>query len=590
MASRDHASRAERSRRGVIIGFRHHVGAQDDHADRSDTHKTSGNNDNDHASARAYVQEQPSNMMKSITSTAAMLDTEAVLPSTSATSPESYLTNVFAPILRPHSTFSDRVSPVPAWTKAPDAVDKIQLADVLSHLSKFDLISNLVCRWSQISQMSLVPSTFLEEALVSLQTSGVCFDKAVTETDTLAAKILSATVKPFVVPPNTQALEFSKLFTYCNLRLETVGLVLTIAGLAALKLPPSDALFVTHSSTNEERQAFVADMMAASDTCVTLCEKYSNPSDLTTWLRIENLTLATNRWGSASYGTWQRSGRLFNDVLLLSLHREPEDPARRPLFLEELRARFFASAYRTDKALSAMSGRPPRLSLHYCNRRLPLHLRDEHLIAPEHALQEAVNSLDGDGWSVEADFQPTAWLRARYILATFREEILYVELGPPDPKTAASSLLSAALLSFGLPSALVLAVALKSAAELGQKMTYPLPWPELYRQLSGLASDLEAIVRSSDGDNPFFRRGIKFLLDTLDDALNARMSIPPQLETFPASMPMPPTSADSPSSNAGGNDILTWDERSLRAVLDSIGATDFPSLGFNSFGDGITWS
>jgi hypothetical protein len=131
----------------------------------------------------------------------------------------------------------------------------------------------------------------------------------------------------------------------------------------------------------------------------------------------------------AGYRTWCRSGQLMNDVFALNLHRDPELSSSKPLFLEEIRCRFFVSAYRTDKALSTLTGRPPRLLRHYCNRRLPLHLQDDHLMSSEQHLQKVINSLQQDGWNPQPDFQPTAWLRARYILATFREEILQVELG-----------------------------------------------------------------------------------------------------------------------------------------------------------------
>jgi hypothetical protein len=135
---------------------------------------------------------------------------------------------------------------------------------------------------------------------------------------------------------------------------------------------------------------------------------------------------------SAGYHTWHRSGQLFNDLLSLKIHREPEVVPSKPLFLEEIRCRFFVSAYRTDKSLSSLSARPPRLLRYYCNRELPLHLSDEQLMAPEQLLQKAINSLQEDGWNAVPNFHPTAWLRARYILSTFREEILNVELGPGD--------------------------------------------------------------------------------------------------------------------------------------------------------------
>lgn len=134
--------------------------------------------------------------------------------------------------------------------------------------------------------------------------------------------------------------------------------------------------------------------------------------------------MLTRRLGRQS---WYRSGQLLSDVLALNLHRQPAEALSGPLFLEEIRSRHFVYAYRIDKGICTATGRPPRLSKHYCNRNKPLHLRDEVLTAPDRNLQQAVNSLGDDGWSLQENFTAMTWLRARYIFSTFREDLLHIE-------------------------------------------------------------------------------------------------------------------------------------------------------------------
>ena len=40
----------------------------------------------------------------------------------------------------------------------------------------------------------------------------------------------------------------------------------------------------------------------------------------------------------------------------------------------------------------------------------------------------ALSSIDHNGWSVDQEIHPSAWIRLRYMMATFREEILEMSL------------------------------------------------------------------------------------------------------------------------------------------------------------------
>lgn len=126
---------------------------------------------------------------------------------------------------------------------------------------------------------------------------------------------------------------------------------------------------------------------------------------------------------------WRRLGSLCTEIFAMGLHREPKSPENQPRFLLESRRRTFAAAYRIDKGISTFVGRPPRLCLKYCDYRLPLDLSDDQLMEEGASFDLALASLDESGWSIDRTTRPSAWIRLRYIMATFREEILEMSLG-----------------------------------------------------------------------------------------------------------------------------------------------------------------
>lgn len=115
----------------------------------------------------------------------------------------------------------------------------------------------------------------------------------------------------------------------------------------------------------------------------------------------------------------------------MEVHREPKESSNTPWFLDEIRTRLFASVYYVDKVLSNILGKLPRVPRHYCNRRLPLNIGDDKLFVLGPTLEDVLYGFDSGGWSLQESY-PSDWLRTRYVLATFREEILSIKLGPAD--------------------------------------------------------------------------------------------------------------------------------------------------------------
>ena len=126
---------------------------------------------------------------------------------------------------------------------------------------------------------------------------------------------------------------------------------------------------------------------------------------------------------------WQRLGDLSTDLFAMGLHREPEDPDDVPFFLQECRRKMFAAAYRNDKSLATYFGRPPRIPLQYSDVRPPLDISDESLMAEGQSMDAALSSLDENGWNTEQKIWPASFVRVRYIMSHFREEILELSLG-----------------------------------------------------------------------------------------------------------------------------------------------------------------
>ena len=113
----------------------------------------------------------------------------------------------------------------------------------------------------------------------------------------------------------------------------------------------------------------------------------------------------------------------------MGVHREPDDGEDIPFFLQECRRKVFAAAYRSDKILATFLGRPPRIPLQYSDVRPPLDISDESLVAKGQTLDAVLLSVDKNGWNTQRKIWPAGFIRLRYIMSAFREEILEISLG-----------------------------------------------------------------------------------------------------------------------------------------------------------------
>lgn len=136
--------------------------------------------------------------------------------------------------------------------------------------------------------------------------------------------------------------------------------------------------------------------------------------------------------------TWHRLGELSTSIFELGLHRDSPQSGNLPDFLLESRRRLFAAAYQLDKSIATFLGRPPRISWRHSDCKLPLDISDDDLAADHSYLQLTLRSLDDNGWNSQFQgiFQRSSWIRLRFLISTFREEILELSLQDMSPETA----------------------------------------------------------------------------------------------------------------------------------------------------------
>lgn len=327
-----------------------------------------------------------------------------------------------------HYTFSSP-PPIPPIHRAsvslptpiPSSVD-IRLNEVLSSLKHIKTIGRLVRQWLQVCLNCPVPRPLLLDLLAAVESAARwCSpgDGNVSVADAdfsqLAEGIQNASSQPLVIPRGLQPTEFIQVLTGRNLRVELIGLVLSVAGNADLGLLESDVVF---SSTVLDRKAFAGEMLNASDMAIAFAkEQYHDLYDVLLWLRYENFVLTRSCCGYESkdtsirastsgimrdrinpayttlgYRTWARSGRLINDLFAMDIHRDPERPqsSDTPWFLREIQTRLLACMYEADKSLSRVLRKLPRLPRQYCNRRLPLKISDESVLTAGFTLDDAL--------------------------------------------------------------------------------------------------------------------------------------------------------------------------------------------------------
>ncbi|CAI7628549.1 unnamed protein product [Penicillium palitans] len=328
------------------------------------------------------------------------------------------------------STISDTLpqtpTPGPHDSKAYEA-HLATMKEIVSQLRYLPAIEKCLHQYYSSKHNALVPKPVVLHLLKSLRTDLVSWGYILSEKggrvelgniSEISETVLLSSSTEVVITPSLDLHGFSALFCGANLRVETIGLLYTMAARAS-------TFFVDRDEDNDG--AFVQDMVWYSTLTLRLARDLAPQStDVIIWLANENAHLRSFLEGDASLGVWRLVGDLTTDLLALGFHREATySPERTPFFLAESRRRCFVTEYYLEKMFGLVFNLPPRITSRYVNVKLPLDLSDDELFAQTpQELEEAKSRLTEDGWNTDGKLRAATWARLRYILSQFREGIV----------------------------------------------------------------------------------------------------------------------------------------------------------------------
>ncbi|KAF2188919.1 hypothetical protein K469DRAFT_564200 [Zopfia rhizophila CBS 207.26] len=316
---------------------------------------------------------------------------------------------------------------------------RMQMASsVLMSLRHFKLIRNLILKYCEKNQAGVIASSLIINALNALSTTVDQYNLINNAPDSqLVATVLENTSRPLSISLSTQPYELHKLFTGANLRLEIVGLLLATAGRSMMFGLASDRW--NDNSRTAVKPQFTDEMLRSSTTCLVLCTMVSPVNEVMIWMFYENLLITSIMCGLVhvlSISTvpcytdthpgppsWRRLAELATHIYALGVHKE-SNGSKLPLFMLETRRRIFCASYNMDKTISTFLGRPLRLSKRHTDIKLPLDISDEELTSNQASLELACRALDKDGWNPNGLYLRASWIRLRYVISCYREEIL----------------------------------------------------------------------------------------------------------------------------------------------------------------------
>ncbi|CAI7606503.1 unnamed protein product [Penicillium glandicola] len=308
-----------------------------------------------------------------------------------------------------------------------------KVSEVLLTLKDFATVEALIRDYYALSQSAIIAAPFV---LNSLGPVGSMCKESISDrnladfTSSLTVTIIQNTSEIFEVPPATQGRDFHTLFTGPAIRLEIIGLLCALAGRARYLGLASDRF----DNDRTSRSQYAHKMLAASEAALHICKILTPLNDLTVWLVHEILLLSDIVHGDSSPACWKRLGELSTDIFALGLHRDSKPSSNIPEFLLESRRRQFAAAYQLDKSIATFLGRPPRIPWRYADCRMPLDISDEALATDDMILNYPHDHIDENGWNIRGVVQRSSWIRVRFIISTFRDEILEVSLQNVTPE------------------------------------------------------------------------------------------------------------------------------------------------------------
>ncbi|KAF2732346.1 hypothetical protein EJ04DRAFT_470224 [Polyplosphaeria fusca] len=304
---------------------------------------------------------------------------------------------------------------------------------VLGLLKDLPTFEKYIAKW-----FSLTRGVILIEPMLEIWTQGLwsTWHKTLDTQKQDAMAHMSSVVWANTVTPlqgllkrSTTPGEFFPRTTGKGLRWEVVGIIFSLVGMLAQSLQDGDPIFCTHDQPPIDRSALALRMNQAAECCLEFCNDFDILNDLYLWFLYEYTVLCCSLHSKGSYTNWQKASYLCGALMAFGLHEEIKVDDNTPFFMAELRKRVFICSYENDKYTSAFVGRPPRLVRQYCRIQLPLDLSDAQLMSDGTDLDNAVGSLDGQGWNQDGHVGRSTFARIFASNALVLEEILEISLG-----------------------------------------------------------------------------------------------------------------------------------------------------------------
>lgn len=170
-----------------------------------------------------------------------------------------------------------------------------EMRRVLGYLQELSFMDSLIQEYYAISEAAVIPKPLVLNSLAQVKADH-SLRKGFSETE--ITWILENTIQQFDIQPTIEGRDFHELFTGPNLRLETVALIYSLAGIANMFCLTQDKS--SPRNLLEYRSLFAKRMLLASDTILQICKILTPVNDLTIWVLYENVILSTVVYGDYS--------------------------------------------------------------------------------------------------------------------------------------------------------------------------------------------------------------------------------------------------------------------------------------------------
>ncbi|KAJ5383022.1 transcriptional regulator family: Fungal Specific TF [Penicillium concentricum] len=218
---------------------------------------------------------------------------------------------------------------------------------------------------------------------------------------------------------------FIDQYTGPNLRWETMGVILTLVGIAATEFRAPYSLY----RTEQERQTLRMNLIQFGNKCAIFCEALDVLNDVHILFLYQTFQVQSVFYGDQSLKTWRRLNDAACALLAAGLHESIQEARDMPFFLVEVRKRIFSRLYSIDISLATFLGRPPRMSKKFCCINLPLDIDEKCYSMSGPTLDRELERLDQAGWNSQGHIRASAVMRWSTITAMIREETLELLLG-----------------------------------------------------------------------------------------------------------------------------------------------------------------